>query len=545
MQPQQFVLLGTSSVERWSEQLDLSLDHDALNILTEDLNFRLRQLAHDASQHMRHSGRRRITPNDIDRALQWCNFGPSCGLGYRTSTEQTEYTQIDDMCVPIYKTIEVEHALDVRLELEVESVVPSCHSQWALIDGRAQCGVEVEYPEGQRKLDAFTSIHSEYLEQAVQAIVSETNEATAVIIDDFASNPNLSVLLPSLLNSINVGLHRYHHDTPKMFKLLGAFKALINNQYMLLTSSTSMQTCLQILYYCLYEPLTIEATKTTDELTFRMKAAYIMQYFIETNSNSINDLEEKVTVNCLEACLEAKVDAMFGALFTLRLLRKDRRVLKKLPQLIAVIEQLEQKPKSLSAAKACLARGFLQDMARRELLNGQAVLLSENRTVDYAAIEQYLGPTIGAMLYPLNIGEFIYQTKPFSQPTESTNNSDQLINSFFDDAPPMNDIKNRNLKMSTSILRSHLIRRPATSQNVRNVIDVFPDSVPLFPHRIQINYGQTIPVKRMNRINHVMTSNLAAVLSRFRVNPNKRVILRRHRRPWLTVMRSACIAVTL
>ncbi|OQR73094.1 TAF6 RNA polymerase II p300/CBP-associated factor-associated factor 65 kDa subunit 6L-like [Tropilaelaps mercedesae] len=551
MQPQQFVLLGTTSVERWSEQLDLTLDPDALTILTEDLNFRLRQLAHDASQHMRHSGRRRITPNDIDRALQWCNFGPSCGLGCRTSTEQTEYVQVEDMSVPVFKTIEIENALDVRLDLEVEPVVPACQSQWALIDGRAQPGVEIEYPEGQRKLDAFTSVHAEYLEQAVQAIMSDTDEATALIVDDLAFNPNLAVLLPSLLNSISVGLRRYHHDPPRMFKLLGAFKALINNDYVLLTATPSLHSCLQILYYCLRESLAMDATETTDELTFRMKAAYVMQYFVETNTNPTNRLEEQVTARCLEDCLAGNVDAMYGALFTLRLLRKGRRVLKELPELIGVIEQLERQP--AASAKACLARGFLQDFARLEIVQAQAALLhNERHHVDYATIEQYLGPSLSAMLYPLNIGEFLFRSTGAAPSTENTNTSDQLLGSFYEETPPVPGAPLKQPKnLSTSILRSQLIKRSPSSQ-CQNIHEAFEiASGRIVPQRIHISYGQQLTPGYCKRRQRIVSSGkvqaqLAAVLARQQgLTPSKRLMMSRDRRPWSSVMRSASIALVL
>ncbi|XP_022648152.1 TAF6-like RNA polymerase II p300/CBP-associated factor-associated factor 65 kDa subunit 6L [Varroa jacobsoni] len=553
MQPQQFVLLGTTSVERWSEQLDLSLDADALTILTEDLNFRLRQLAHDASQHMRHSGRRRITPNDIDRALQWCNFGPSCGLGCRTSTEQTDYVQIDDMSVPIFKSIEVENALDVRLDLDVEPVLPACLSQWALVDGRAQPGVEIEYPEGQRKLDAFTSVHSEYLEQAVQAIMSDSDEATALIMDDLASNPNLAVLLPSLLNSISVGLRQYHHDPPRMFRLLGAFKALVNNDYLLMTSSASLQACLQILYYCLRESLAMEATETTDELTFRMKAAYVMQFFVEMNSNSTNRLEEEVTARCMNDCLTGNIDAMYGALFTLRLLGKGRLVLKELPALIAVIEPLEQLP--AASAKACLARGFLHEFARQEIVQAQtAILHNERYEVDYSAIEQYLGPSIAAMLHPLSIGEFLFRPARSSPLAENDNSSDQLLGSFYEDSTQTvhsgSPKKQPRLKPSSSILRSQLIKRSPNAP-CSSIYEAFEMSR-LCGQRIRFNYGQ--PVVTMERPKPVTLHEVhaktrakfaAIVAKQHGLTPNKRLMMNRERRSWSAIMRSACVALVL
>lgn len=554
MQPQQFVLLGTNSVERWSEQLDLSVDPDALTILTEDLNFRLRQLAHDASQHMRHSGRRRITPNDIDRALQWCNFGPSCGLGCRTSTEQTEYVQVDDMSVPVFKTIEVENALDVRLELDVEPVVPTCLSQWAVVDGRAQPGVEIDYPEGQRKLDAFTTVHSEYLEQAVQAIMSDSDEATAVIVDDLASNPNLAVLLPSLLNSISVGLRQYHHDPARMFKLLGAFKALINNDYLLMTSSVSLQASLQIIYYCLGESVAMEATETTDELTFRMKAAYVMQFFVEVNSNSTNRLEEQVTARCMDDCLAGNVDAMYGALFTLRLLGKGHLVLKELPALVAVIEQLEQQP--ATCAKACLARGFLHEFARLEIVQAQSAFLQNERfSFDYAPIEQYLGPSIAAMLCPLSIGELLFRPVGNSPRAETANSSDELLGSFYEDPPATSvhgsSVKQHRMKPSSSILRSQLIKRSPNSQ-CTSVYEAFEVSR-VAVQGIRFSYGQPIGTtgrwKRGASLHDVFARTRAkfatTVTKQQGLAPNKRVMMSRERRPWSAVMRSASIALVL
>ncbi|MEQ2289358.1 TAF6-like RNA polymerase II p300/CBP-associated factor-associated factor 65 kDa subunit 6L [Ameca splendens] len=76
-----FAEVSRDSIKLMAESTGVDLADDVAALLAEDVCYRLREAAQTSSQFMRHAKRRKLTVEDLNRALRWSNVEAVCGYG--------------------------------------------------------------------------------------------------------------------------------------------------------------------------------------------------------------------------------------------------------------------------------------------------------------------------------------------------------------------------------------------------------------------------------------------------------------------------------
>ena len=94
-----YVQLSPDTVSMLAESIGISgnsLSSNVSRALAEDVSYRCRELANICSQLMRHSKRKKLSTDDVERALKWYDArAPS--LGHQHNDVQPSYVQVPDV----------------------------------------------------------------------------------------------------------------------------------------------------------------------------------------------------------------------------------------------------------------------------------------------------------------------------------------------------------------------------------------------------------------------------------------------------------------
>ena len=75
-----FAQVAVESISTWAETVGIAdLSHDISRLLASDVTYRLRHALHSTAQLLHASKRRRMTPDDFNRALRWMDVPPVLG----------------------------------------------------------------------------------------------------------------------------------------------------------------------------------------------------------------------------------------------------------------------------------------------------------------------------------------------------------------------------------------------------------------------------------------------------------------------------------
>ena len=94
-----YVQLSPDTVSMLAESIGISgnsLSSNVSRALAEDVSYRCRELANICSQLMRHSKRKKLSTDDVERALKWYDArAPS--LGHQHNDVEPSYVQVPDV----------------------------------------------------------------------------------------------------------------------------------------------------------------------------------------------------------------------------------------------------------------------------------------------------------------------------------------------------------------------------------------------------------------------------------------------------------------
>ncbi|KAH8030268.1 hypothetical protein HPB51_006700 [Rhipicephalus microplus] len=237
----------------------------ALSLLTEDVNYRLRELAQNCGQCMRHAKRRKLTCNDVERALRWSDSQPSYGcsgddpLPFRHIREADVFCTDDSM-------VDLADELDSPLQLDLP-------------------------PE--------PSVH---VENFFQYIVPSKGLEEQVALEDLATNSCLSPLLPYLVHFVSLGVRKLSHDLASLDRLLHAIGALAQNTSLNLDTLPYPTMVVQALLFCLLEPLAAAINPANDHWALRDNAAQLLAALLRFWADRVAGLENQV-LDALGECV--------------------------------------------------------------------------------------------------------------------------------------------------------------------------------------------------------------------------------------------------
>lgn len=444
------------SILLFAESYGISdVSQQALAVLTEDLNYRLRELAQNSGQFMRHSKRRKLTCEDIDRALRWSDTEPIYGCGgseplpFRHVREAEVYVT-DDHQVELLE--ELESPLQVQLPRQ-----PSLQGRWLVVEGvalgdepggTAKNGASVLNRDngvasvGQKAVQTqATPAHMQYYEEVTAALLGSDEQLVEASLEDLASNPCLSPLLPYLVHFVSLGVRKLSHDLANLDRLLRTVHTLAHNPNLFLNTRPYPTLLVQALLFCLLEPLAAAINPVNDHWALRDSAARLLASLLRKWGDRAYSLHNQV-LDALGECLREPskpLCAQYGAVSGLIALGVPvlRQVL--CPALAAYWPQLEAvlsdcRPSSTQmqsdATKVhgamLLAAELLVLQRHKELPRSEAGLAS------YAQLYECFGDALAARLPTLQVAHLVYtaRTEPVgaSSPT-----GEQLLEAFYED----------------------------------------------------------------------------------------------------------------
>ena len=214
---------------------------------------------------MRHGKKKKLTAQDMERALKWYDAPPTFGHQYNP-TEQN-YVQAPDatrpqetLFAPEESVVDLyDYSLDTLLDEEqADDAGLSCEAAWVAVEGTAiddhqqelTCSSKVDYPLpsdlSQPLLHYYTAL--------VGVILSDSNhDIRKTMLEDVQSNSKIGPIIPFLVTFIGNGMQR-HNDNPILIaRLLTLLEAIFINPHLNLSPKPYVN-CIYYIYIDNYSP---------------------------------------------------------------------------------------------------------------------------------------------------------------------------------------------------------------------------------------------------------------------------------------------------
>ena len=411
-------LLSVDSIKIMGESVGITtLNDDAATRLAEDLEYRLKEVIQDAIKFMRHSKRRRLTCADIDQALRVKNIEPLYGFD---CTEYIPFRHTSGGGKDIYFPDEKE----VNLVDLVSSPLPrlpsdiSLRSHWLCVEGvqptipenppplsledqKAEAlastlpavqpndpishAKEIRFEKkGKKKEDpesvewsrlkplqahALSLEQQLYYKEVTDACVGLTSESRCQeALSSLTTDPGLYQLLPQFTSFITEGV-RVNVTQRKLAVLKHLMKmtqALLENPA--LTLEKFLHELIPAVFTCLLNKQICLRPESEDHWSLRELAAKILAKICKKYSNSINNIQSRIT-RTLSNALKSNTQGLsvhYGALAGLTELGQEvtvSLVIPKLKQIGEFIKQAQSPPVKLTEQ---VAANKLQNLLQRQ-----------------------------------------------------------------------------------------------------------------------------------------------------------------------------------
>lgn len=424
----------------------------ALSLLTEDVNYRLRELAQHCGQFMRHAKRRKLTCNDIERALRWSDSQPSYGcsgddpLPFRHIREADVFCTDDSM-------VDLADELESPLQLDLPPE-PSVHGRWLVVEGVSlepdpdKPTPAVQETDGSKGVHTdVNASHMQYYEEITKALLGSDKQLVDVALEDLASNPCLSPLLPYLVHFVSLGVRKLSHDLASLDRLLHAIDALAQNASLNLDTLPYPTMVVQALLFCLLEPLAAAINPANDHWALRDNAAQLLAALLRFWADRVAGLENQV-LDALGECVRdpslRPLCAQYGAVSGLTALGVEALQQVLGPHLAAYWRHLEAvladcRPANAQAqADATRVHGALL-LAAEKLVKEQRreMARSESPGASYDLLYDCFGDALASRLPLLyGVAQLLYTPRQAPLKAEGGRGSptgEQLLEAFYEE----------------------------------------------------------------------------------------------------------------
>ena len=411
-------LLSVDSIKTMGESIGITtLNDDAATRLSEDLEYRLREVIQEAVKFMRHSKRRKLACADIDQALRVKNIEPLYGfdcteyIPFRHTSgggkdiyfpDEKEVNLIDIvnsplprlpseislrahwLCVEGVQPTIPENPPPLSLEDQkaealastlpsVQSSDPISHSKEIRFDKKAKKKDEPETFEWSRlkplQAHALSLEQQLYYKEITDACVGLTSESRCQeALSSLTTDPGLYQLLPQFTSFITEGVrvNVAQRKLAVLKHLLKMIQALLENAS--LTLEKFLHELIPAVFTCLLNKQICLRPEAEDHWSLRDLAAKILAKICKKYSNSINNIQSRIT-RTLSSALNSNTHGLsvhYGALACLTELGQEvttSLVIPKLRQMGEFIKQAQSPPVKLTEQ---VAANKLQSLLQRQ-----------------------------------------------------------------------------------------------------------------------------------------------------------------------------------
>ncbi len=442
-------LLSIDSIKIMGESVGITtLNDDAATRLAEDLEYRLKEVVQDAIKFMRHSKRRRLTCADIDQALRVKNIEPLYGfdctdyIPFRHTSgggkdlyfpDEKEVNLVDLVSSPLPRLPSDISLRSHWLCVEgVQPTIPENPPPLSLEDQKAEAlastlpavqpsdpiahAKEIRFEKkGKKKEDpesvewsrlkplqahALSLEQQLYYKEITDACVGLTSESRCQeALSSLTTDPGLYQLLPQFTSFITEGV-RVNVTQRKLAVLKHLMKmaqALLENSA--LTLEKFLHELIPAVFTCLLNKQICLRPESEDHWSLRELAAKILAKICKKYSNSINNIQSRIT-RTLSNALKSNTQGLsvhFGALAGLTELGQEVTVSLVIPKLKQIGEFMKQALSPPVKLTEQVAASKLQNLLQRQC--GPILMHARSATDSLQQYQEDYGHHLGIALY--------------------------------------------------------------------------------------------------------------------------------------------------
>ncbi|XP_053305005.1 TAF6-like RNA polymerase II p300/CBP-associated factor-associated factor 65 kDa subunit 6L [Spea bombifrons] len=256
-----YVELCQDSVRLTAESVGMEITDEVAALIAEDVCYRLRELTQFSAQALRHSRRRRLTVEDLNRALNWSNVDAICGHG---SPDAVSFRSIRDgecHCAEDRDINLVELALATNIPKGTAETSVRVHVSY--LDGKGNLEPQGTVPAA---VSVLTDDLLKYYQRVTRAVLGDDLQLMKVALQDLQTNAKIAALLPYFVYVVS-GVKSVSHDLGQLSRLLQLVRSLLWNPY--LSLGYYGYSLMQSVLYCVTEPLAASINPLNDHWTLR------------------------------------------------------------------------------------------------------------------------------------------------------------------------------------------------------------------------------------------------------------------------------------
>ncbi|KAJ9590983.1 hypothetical protein L9F63_015989 [Diploptera punctata] len=269
------------------------LQEDVAKQLAEDVSYRLREIIHKCSVHMRQNKRRKLTTADVNAVFQISDV-PTI-YGHVGAEEQINYVYIKEANIFVPAEVEIElPAMALSNTVYIQKRAPFVKGDWINADTSSEAGVKSEdsKPVYQPPSHLIT-----YYKHISKIIMGSSEKHLQVVLKDLQCNNKIGPVIMYLINMLTLGLSKLSRGGPGTFlrhRFLRTIEALTVNTYIKPNTNISVHHLISMVLKCVLDPALIEGISPKCNYQLRDTAAHVLAKVVNSWCSSESKLQLEI-----------------------------------------------------------------------------------------------------------------------------------------------------------------------------------------------------------------------------------------------------------
>lgn len=351
-----YVHLDPETVLNVAESLGISnLGTNLAKELAEDVTFRLREVADVCSRFLRHSRKRKLTTDIVNKAFKVKNIEPV--IGHKKSRilgcDSFEYLPEGEIFVESEREINlVSESLQASQPIEESQITVS--ASWISLQGVPLNG-STDEGKVNPSLSSLPAVLVQYYTAVTGCILGDSEQLCLSVLKDLRTNGRLTPLLPYLVTFSRVCLNRYKENSLITARLIRLISSLFSNPHLNLSPKPYLSYLVSALLGFL-----IKENKDLNPVEHVQLAATVLSQALRRWATPTNQLRAQTLKALRDNCGNHLAYSQYGSIFSLCIL--GPQVLEEclLPQyetLLSSLWSVLKQEKKRSAASSSFSLG--------------------------------------------------------------------------------------------------------------------------------------------------------------------------------------------